>query len=94
LPEGTSIVRWNVELDIASCAGPTGEEVGDGEGQQWRGSGWRSHLRDRDLRRSVLLLVYYWQQADAFWEYVWAIFPKAILWPAYMVYEGLSALGA
>ena len=31
-------------------------------------------------------LFYYWQQADAFWEYLWAIFPKAILCPAYMVY--------
>jgi hypothetical protein len=39
-------------------------------------------------------LFYYWQQADAFWEYLWAIFPKAILWPAFMVYEGLTALGA
>jgi hypothetical protein len=39
-------------------------------------------------------LFYYWQQADAFWEYIWAIFPKAVLWPAYMVYEGLRALGA
>ena len=39
-------------------------------------------------------LFYYWQQADAFWEYVWAIFPKAILWPAFLVYEGFSALGA
>jgi hypothetical protein len=75
---------------MASYAGPTGEEVGDGEGQQWRGSGWRSHLRDRIFGA----LFYYWQQADAFWEYVWAIFPKAILWPAYMVYEGLRALGA
>ena len=39
-------------------------------------------------------LFYYWQQADSFWEYVWAIFPKAILWPAFMVYEGFRALGA
>lgn len=39
-------------------------------------------------------LFYYWQQADAFWEYVWAIFPKAIFWPAYMVYEGFRTLGA
>ena len=31
---------------------------------------------------------YYWQQADSFWEYVWAILPKAVLWPAFMVYEG------
>jgi hypothetical protein len=39
-------------------------------------------------------LFYYWQQADSFWEYVWAIFPKAIFWPAYIVYEGFRALGA
>jgi hypothetical protein len=39
-------------------------------------------------------LFYYWQQADSFWEYVWAIFPKAIFWPAYVVYEGFRALGA
>ena len=39
-------------------------------------------------------LFYYWQQADSFWEYVWAIFPKAMLWPAYMIYEGFKALGA
>jgi hypothetical protein len=39
-------------------------------------------------------LFYYWQQADAFWEYVWGIFPKAIFWPAFLVYEGFSALGA
>jgi hypothetical protein len=39
-------------------------------------------------------LFYFWQQADAFWEYIWAVFPKAILWPAFMVYEGFRALGA
>jgi hypothetical protein len=39
-------------------------------------------------------LFYFWQQADSFWEYVWAFFPKAIFWPAYMVYEGFRALGA
>lgn len=39
-------------------------------------------------------LFYYWQQANSFWEYVWAIFPKAIFWPAYMVYEGFRGLGA
>jgi len=39
-------------------------------------------------------LFYYWQQADRFWEYVWAVFPKAILWPAFMVYELFRALGA
>jgi hypothetical protein len=39
-------------------------------------------------------LFYYWQQADSLWEYIWAIFPKAFFWPAYMVYEGLRALGS
>ena len=29
-------------------------------------------------------LFYFWQQADAFWEYIWAVFPKAIHWPAFM----------
>jgi hypothetical protein len=27
------------------------------------------------------VLFHDWQQADSFWEYVWAIFPKAIFWP-------------
>ena len=35
-------------------------------------------------------MFYYWQLADSFWEYVWAIFPKTIFWPAFMVYEGFS----
>lgn len=35
--------------------------------------------------------VYFWQQADGFWEYVLAFF-QGILWPAFMVYEAFSAL--
>ena len=35
--------------------------------------------------------VYFWQQADAFWEYVLAIL-QGIVWPAFLVYEGFSAL--
>jgi hypothetical protein len=31
-------------------------------------------------------LVWYWQQADAFWEYVFAIV-QGFFWPAFMVYE-------
>jgi predicted outer membrane repeat protein len=38
-------------------------------------------------------LVYYWQQADTFWEYVLALI-QGVLWPAFLVYEGFSALGA
>ncbi len=36
-------------------------------------------------------LVYYWQQADAFWEYVLAVV-QGILWPAFLVYQVLGAL--
>jgi predicted outer membrane repeat protein len=35
--------------------------------------------------------VYFWQQADRFWEYVLAII-QGIFWPAWMVYEAFSAL--
>ncbi|HZA31919.1 MAG TPA: hypothetical protein VE462_10445 [Propionibacteriaceae bacterium] len=38
-------------------------------------------------------LVYYWQQADTFWEYVLAVL-QGFVWPAFLVYEGFSALGA
>lgn len=38
-------------------------------------------------------LVYYWQQAEAFWEYLLAIV-QGVVWPAFMVYEVLRALGA
>lgn len=38
-------------------------------------------------------LVYFWQQADGFWEFVWAIV-QGIFWPAFMVYEAFAALGA
>lgn len=36
-------------------------------------------------------LVYFWQQADAFWEYGLAIL-QGIFWPAFMVYEVFAAL--
>jgi hypothetical protein len=35
--------------------------------------------------------VWFWQQADGFWEYVGAIL-QGIVWPAFMVYEGFKAL--
>jgi hypothetical protein len=37
--------------------------------------------------------VYFWLQADGFWEYVLAIL-KGIVWPAFAVYHGLDALEA
>lgn len=37
--------------------------------------------------------VYYWQQADGFWEYVLS-FIQGLFWPAWMVYEVFQALGA
>lgn len=36
-------------------------------------------------------LVFFWQQADSFWEYVLAIL-QALVWPAFMVYEAFQAL--
>ena len=35
--------------------------------------------------------VYFWQQADGFWEHVYAVF-QGIFWPAYMVFEAFAAL--
>ena len=37
--------------------------------------------------------VYYFQQADVFWEYLYAVF-QGLFWPAYMVYEAFAALHA
>jgi hypothetical protein len=36
--------------------------------------------------------VYYWQQADVFWEYLLS-FVQGLFWPAWMVYEIFAALG-
>jgi hypothetical protein len=36
-------------------------------------------------------LVFFWQQADSFWEYVGAVI-QALFWPAFMVYEVFKAL--
>lgn len=38
-------------------------------------------------------LVYYIQAADGFWMGVFGIL-KAIVWPAFLIYEALKALGA
>jgi len=35
--------------------------------------------------------VFFWQQADAFWGYLLAVF-QGLFWPAFMVYEAFSAL--
>lgn len=35
--------------------------------------------------------VWFWQQADGFWEYAWAII-QGLFWPAFMVYEAFAAL--
>lgn len=36
--------------------------------------------------------VYFWQQADSFWEYVGAIL-QGFVWPAFMVYEIFDYIG-
>lgn len=35
--------------------------------------------------------VYFWQQANGFWEYVLAIL-QGLVWPAIMVYDAFSLL--
>jgi hypothetical protein len=37
-------------------------------------------------------VVYYWQEANGFWEHLWAI-GEGILWPAFVVYDLLGHLG-
>ncbi len=37
--------------------------------------------------------VYFFQQADAGVEYVWAVV-QGLFWPAFMVFEAFGALGA
>ena len=36
--------------------------------------------------------VYFWMQADGFWQHVLAIL-EGLVWPAFAVYHGLDALG-
>lgn len=36
-------------------------------------------------------LVWFWQQADSFWEYVLAII-QGLFWPAWLVYDVFEAL--
>jgi hypothetical protein len=36
---------------------------------------------------------WFWQQADGFWEYLFAIL-QGVFWPAFMVYEAFQALGS
>lgn len=38
-------------------------------------------------------LVYFWQQADSFWEYAFSLI-QGLFWPAFMVYQVLEALHA
>lgn len=38
-------------------------------------------------------LVWWWQQADGFGEHIVGLL-KTVLWPAFLVYEALRALGA
>lgn len=36
---------------------------------------------------------WFWDQADQFWEYIWAIF-QGIFWPAFMVYQVFQSLAS
>ncbi len=35
--------------------------------------------------------VYFWIQADSFWEYIFVFF-QGLLWPAFMIYDVFEAL--
>jgi hypothetical protein len=35
--------------------------------------------------------VWFFQQADTFWQYIWAVF-QGIFWPAFMVYDVFRVL--
>jgi hypothetical protein len=35
--------------------------------------------------------VYFFQQADAFWEYLWAVV-QGLVWPAFLVYDVFQVL--
>jgi hypothetical protein len=36
-------------------------------------------------------LVYFWQQADGFWEHAFSLL-QAVFWPAWMVYRAFEAI--
>jgi hypothetical protein len=36
-------------------------------------------------------LVFFWQAADTFWGHLFALL-QGVFWPAFMVYQGFSAL--
>lgn len=36
-------------------------------------------------------LIFFWQQADSFWQYVLAVL-EALVWPAILVYRAFEAL--
>lgn len=38
-------------------------------------------------------IVFFWQRADSFGEYLLAVL-KALVWPAFLVYEAFQALGS
>ena len=74
---------------------PPAHKTDEGGGRRWARAALAPPRVAGHPRAGIFgALFYFWQQADAFWEYVWAVFPKAILWPAFMVYEGFRALGA
>jgi hypothetical protein len=62
--------------------------VGDEQRPQ-RGRRWRGAIYGLGIFGA---LVYFWQQADGFWEHLLAI-AQGLFWPALMVYEVFKALG-
>lgn len=67
--------------------------MGDGDKRRWRDRGGRGGGSGFYFVAFIGALVYYLQAADGFWEGVLGVL-KAIVWPAFLVYEALKALGA
>jgi hypothetical protein len=76
-----ALVCWDIDTDEGAGMAGSNANANAGAGSAIYGLG-------------VLgAVVYFWQQADAFWEYVLAVV-QGLVWPAIMVYEGFAALAA
>ncbi|MEV0268955.1 hypothetical protein AB0H43_09285 [Hamadaea sp. NPDC050747] len=71
----------------------TGMGDGDRQGRRWRGGGGGCGTGGGYFIGFIGAAVYYIQQADGFWEGVVGVL-KAMVWPAFLVYEVLKFVSA
>jgi len=64
--------------------------MSDDRGRRYRGSGGGGAVYGLGL---IGALVYYIQQSDGFWDGVLGVL-KALVWPAFLVYELLKLVSA